>query len=83
MPAAGDGAISLGVWNVERTLAQGPGWLATIRRSDGLTWQAWLAERPERNEISPGVRMEHVLFFDASGSRIWPPLVPSLLVGEG
>lgn len=82
MPAPAEGLVGLGRWTIERTQPQGPGWLATIRRPDGLRWQAWLTEPPTGSEISIGVRQEHLLLFDESGSRI-VERVPSPSDGRG
>jgi multiple sugar transport system ATP-binding protein len=67
----GDRLVPLGEWNIVRSVAHGPAWLATVEQS-GLVWQAWLPERPKSGSIPLAARREHVLVFDGTGARIWP-----------
>jgi multiple sugar transport system ATP-binding protein len=67
--AGSAGLVNLGEWNVVRTVANGPAWLATIERN-GLVWQAWLKVEPKGGTIPLAARVDHVLLFDGTGQRI-------------
>jgi multiple sugar transport system ATP-binding protein len=69
--AGGDGIVPLGEWNIVRSVAHGPAWLATVEQSD-LVWQAWLPEQLKSGSIPLAARREQVLVFDGNGARIWP-----------